>query len=104
MKKPKSAEILPFKPVRASWDGGGTDNNWLYDLPMRTRFICKQKADAGSECSECQILTDPRRLHLTMLARDIGTPLARCTWVVTERFSQQWELLYILEAVDGGDI
>jgi hypothetical protein len=100
----KSAEILPFNPTRPNWDGGGNEGNWLLNLPMRTRFIAMNKADSGSEATEFQVLTDPRKLDLTMLARDIGTPLARCTWVITPRFSQQWELLYLLEAANGGDI
>lgn len=81
----------------------GTGPNWLADLPVGQRFLCKDRTIGGSEHRDCVVTTDPTDVSCLISFSAKGRD-GYFEWHDPKLFSQQHTLIMTLEAINGNDV
>ncbi len=78
----------------------GGKGNWLAELELGTRFTAREKIRYGSEVDDFIVATDPKKMSVVLLAKNIKGRDGVFEWHDHKLFSNQYILYEILEIVD----
>src|SRR5882762_10752701 len=80
----------------------GGKGNWLAEMELGTRFLARGKAVPNwiSEVEDYIVTTDPKKMSVTLLARNIKGREGVFDWHDTKLFSTHNNLYEILEIVE----
>lgn len=108
----EEAEIIDLgqerqaRALRLSTGGSGPPKsggpNWLAELPVGQRFLCKDRTIGGSEHKDCVVTTTPTDVSCLLAISAKGRD-GYFEWHDPKLFSQQHTLIMTLETIHGND-
>lgn len=97
-----TTNVVPF--IRPATGGSDPPNrggkNWLRELPQNCHFLARRKGYLGSDLEDFVVATDPTKMEVVLLARNMGGS-GMLTWHISEEFSKEYRLIYTLEVLDA---
>lgn len=86
--------ILPFAPLTKTDGAYPAGEDWLADQPLKTSLLCRLKKHPGFDYMQI-VVADRSKKATYIVVNNQGNPLPQ--WVNSQRFSNQFDLIEVLE-------